>query len=238
MLCSFLWSDSAFCREIYFVPNIGSPRFRSVLLFFAALIVSAFDGQDLTARAEAGDPTAQRDLGYGYLRGKNVEQDYEKAFHWYSRAADAGDPRAMVAVSRLYRDGLGVRKNEHQARLYREHAVERARKVAAGTDFAYVEEAIAWYFRPIGLDGTNANYVEELAWHRKAAMLGSGFSKLVIGAYYEFGMGVSRDRETAAIWYREAGLQGINGARERFCNLFMRTDLIPKTDPQAVEWCK
>jgi|GEM_PF-6608851 len=219
------------------VRNIGKPRFRIFLLLFAVLTVSAFDGQDLVVQAEAGDPTAQRNLGYRYFQGKAVELNYEKAFYWYSRAADAGDPRALVAVSRLYRDGLGIQKDEDQARLYRERAVDMAREVAAGTDFAYVEDAIAWYFRPIGLDGSHADYVEELVWRRKAADLGSGFSKLVIGFYYEFGMGVSRDRETAARWYRESGLQGIDGARERFCKSFMQTNLVQKFDPQAVEWC-
>jgi len=219
------------------VPRVGNPRFQIVSLLFAALIVSAFDGQDLTVQAEAGDSTAQRNLGYRYFRGISVEQNYENAFYWYSRAADAGDPRALVAVSRLYRDGLGVKQNEDQARLYRERAVDKAREVAAGTDFAYVEDAIAWYFRPIGPDGSNTDYVEELVWRRKAADLGSGFSQWVIGAYYEFGMGVSRDRETAAIWYREAGLQGIDGARERFCKLFVQFDFISKSDPLAAQWC-
>jgi hypothetical protein len=41
-----------------------------------------------------------------------VKQNYEKAFEWYQKAADAGDAYAMYKVAHCYENGEGVDSDE------------------------------------------------------------------------------------------------------------------------------
>jgi S1-C subfamily serine protease len=50
-------------------------------------------------------------LGYTYLEGKGVEQDYKQAAYWYAKAAKRGDSLAQVNLGILYSKGLGVPKD-------------------------------------------------------------------------------------------------------------------------------
>ena len=52
-----------------------------------------------------------------------MKQDYEKATLWLSKAAMAGNARAMYNLGVLYAGGLGVTKNEAQALNWYEQAV-------------------------------------------------------------------------------------------------------------------
>ena len=69
--------------------------FLTAQLFFAfALAVvflpSAWAGENLStlrAKAEAGDPKAQNNLGVLYEKGQGVPQNVVKARHWYRLAA-------------------------------------------------------------------------------------------------------------------------------------------------------
>jgi hypothetical protein len=53
------------------------------------------------ARAEAGDPHGQYDLGRMYLDGYLVPQDEALARHWFEQAAAQGFGRAQTALARL-----------------------------------------------------------------------------------------------------------------------------------------
>ena len=44
--------------------------------------------KDMFAKANAGDADAQYNLGFMYYNGKGVEQDYKKAYEWYSKSAE------------------------------------------------------------------------------------------------------------------------------------------------------
>ena len=41
--------------------------------------------------AEQGDPRAQHHLGWLYIIGHGVPQNYEEAVHWFRKAAEQGD---------------------------------------------------------------------------------------------------------------------------------------------------
>jgi TPR repeat protein len=43
--------------------------------------------------------------------GHGVKIDYQKARKWYQKAADLGSTNAMRFLAVLYRDGLGVQKD-------------------------------------------------------------------------------------------------------------------------------
>ena len=59
--------------------------------------------------AELGDPVAQFQLGWHYTSGQGVPQDYEKAAHWYLKAAEQGIVEAQHNLGACY----AKRMNSH-----------------------------------------------------------------------------------------------------------------------------
>jgi TPR repeat protein len=77
---------------------------------------------DLTKRAEAGDPTAQTELGVAFFVGLGVDQDYFDALRWFEEAAEQGCAVAKSWLGELLWNGSGgIEKNEKKAdELWRE----------------------------------------------------------------------------------------------------------------------
>jgi len=50
-------------------------------------------------------------MGGLYFKGHGVPQDYNEAHKWYRQAADQKLPIALIALSGMYANGLGVSKN-------------------------------------------------------------------------------------------------------------------------------
>lgn len=64
--------------------------------------------RELKPLAEQDDVDAQFHLGEMYLRGRGVDQDFEAAAAWYTKAAQGGHPRAQETLGGLHAIGLGV----------------------------------------------------------------------------------------------------------------------------------
>ena len=52
----------------------------------------------LLERAKEGNLEAQKDLAMAYVRGDEIEQNYEEAFKWYKAAAEQGDADAQNSL--------------------------------------------------------------------------------------------------------------------------------------------
>ena len=61
--------------------------------------------------AEQGDAFAQFFLGFMYLEGQGVPQDYAQAMEWYRKAAAQGNTLAQVSLGFMYDKGQGVPQN-------------------------------------------------------------------------------------------------------------------------------
>ena len=59
------------------------------VLLTSGAFASVFD--DTLVLAEQDDPVSQRNLAYLYESGGGIEQDFDKAFSWYTQAAIQGD---------------------------------------------------------------------------------------------------------------------------------------------------
>ena len=68
------------------------------------------------AAAAMGIPMALYNVGWHYMEGCGVKQDYFKAAEHFKKAADKGVAMAMVNLAILYRDGLGVKRDPAQAK--------------------------------------------------------------------------------------------------------------------------
>ena len=65
--------------------------------------------------AEAGNSTAQYNLGVCYEKGTGVAIDKREAFKWYKSAAEAKDKCAQFALGTCYDQGAGVAIDKPQA---------------------------------------------------------------------------------------------------------------------------
>ena len=68
-----------------------------------------------SAAAEAGGADAQSKLGWRYLNGLGVPQDYKAALKWLTLAAEQGDANAQHNLGVMYDEGLGVPQDDKTA---------------------------------------------------------------------------------------------------------------------------
>lgn len=99
------------------------------LSFFFTGLVSAQEVEanidDIKEVAETGNVKAQFILGTAYYLGLNgAEQDYEKAFYWWKKAAEQGNPEAQVQLGLCYSGGIGVEKSKSKAIYWLRKACE------------------------------------------------------------------------------------------------------------------
>ena len=62
------------------------------------------------------------DLGTMYSSGKGVLKDESHAFTWYRKAAEAGNPPAMLNLGSAYENGDGTKKDEVEAMRWYQQA--------------------------------------------------------------------------------------------------------------------
>ena len=80
----------------------GTFYYRSNDVFFQDYKKSA---EWYTKAAEAGNASAQFNLGLCYYKGQGVPQDYKKAVQWYKKAAEAGDANAQCNLGLCCKNG-------------------------------------------------------------------------------------------------------------------------------------
>lgn len=65
-------------------------------------------------------------LGKMYLRGEGVRQDFNRAWVWFHRGVEKGDPECFNGMGLMFRDGLGVPRDMTKATHYFEAAATSA----------------------------------------------------------------------------------------------------------------
>jgi TPR repeat protein len=72
----------------------------------------------LTAKAEAGEASAQMALGDAYFSGAAGKRDHAQARKWYEKAARQGETNAARKLGEMYARGDGGRKDGKKAMKY------------------------------------------------------------------------------------------------------------------------
>lgn len=75
----------------------------------------AVDLEKLKREAANGSTVAQTIVGSQLLDGVDTEADHATAFELLTLAANAGAPRAMFHLARMYAEGLAVEQNAEKA---------------------------------------------------------------------------------------------------------------------------
>ena len=76
-------------------------------MLFAGCSTSNYYGNNSSAYSDS----SPKSMGVRYLLGRGVEQNNEKAFYYFSKAADQNDPFAQNEVAYMYAAGKGTARN-------------------------------------------------------------------------------------------------------------------------------
>ncbi len=158
--------------------------------------------QMFTQAAEMGHVKAQLHLGHLYWGGYHGDMD--KAFHWFSKAMEAGEPEAFYFVAMCYRWPTcpGVSINDRKCFTI-------LRKGAMLGDPICMECVAQCYCFGYGV---KQNHEKALAWYKKCAKAENsmfrGSTYIAIGDFYYEGLGVEKDYDEAVRWYQKAADEG------------------------------
>ncbi|KAG1507597.1 hypothetical protein G6F52_011597 [Rhizopus delemar] len=144
--------------------------------------------------SEMGMPAAQYKLGHIYEQGKyNHPVDLTKAFEYYQMAATNNHPLAMMALSRLYNQGVQVPSEQ------------------AESQYDMFEHDTSYWIKTHPRD-------EEAAFrwcHLAASDHRLPEAYYLLGWYYEVGTGVPRDYKQAYHYYMKASKSNHKQAHDR-----------------------
>ncbi|WP_304975288.1 tetratricopeptide repeat protein [uncultured Acetatifactor sp.] len=204
---------------------------------------------------EQNDPDAQLQLGDAYLKGVfsiHLDVDRKEAVKWYrlaagqgntmaqfslrrceefdewhQRAAEQGDIEAQVQVANCFMHGIGVRKDEEQARRwYRKPAELGNPEAQAGLGQCYFDD----YYMDRCPNRADCG-AEAANWSRKALEQGYIPALRVLADCYWCGAGVEEDQEKAIRLTIEAAEQGYAPAQFDLGEHYRYED-----DEEAVKW--
>jgi TPR repeat protein len=88
------------------------------------------DISSLHQKALQGDAKAEYKLGWSYMTGTGIPQNYSEAAKYLRQAAEQGFPDAEFALGYLYEQGKGVQRDYHQAIVYYTTAARQGHSTA------------------------------------------------------------------------------------------------------------
>ena len=176
----------------------------------------------LLERAKEGNLEAQKDLAMAYVRGDEIEQNYEEAFKWYKAAAEQGDADAQNSLYNRYAKGEGVEQNSEEAMKWLHRSAEQ------GYGLAYYNLG----FEYSSGDLVKKNELEAIKWYKKAA------KKDIKEAYYQLGFlytysDTIKDYQAARECYELAGGSWNGEAQNELGILHFNGFGTPKDDAKA-----
>ncbi len=191
-----------------------------------ALLLTVFTGiccfgnnaniDELKKRAEAGDAEAQLALGDHYHYGIGVDEDQQKAVHWYTKSAEQGFPRAQEILGYCYYYGIGAERDFQKAAEY------YAQAAAKGLDWAQFCLGYCYAFG----DGVPRNPAKACYWFTRYRAENAGgiqhevaYHRFKLGEFYEKGYGVEKDIFQAIHWYRLAATHGNQDAEKALAGI-------------------
>ncbi|KAG2553219.1 hypothetical protein PVAP13_9KG434300 [Panicum virgatum] len=143
------------------------------------------DFQITEYQAQRGNSAAMYKLGLLYYYGlRGLRRDYVKAFHWFSKAVEKGDTRAMELLGEIYARGAGVERNYSEAYKWLALAAKQ-QHYSAYNGLGYL------YVKGYGVEKKNLTKARE--YFKLAADNKEAGGHYNLGVLYLKGIGVKRD---------------------------------------------
>jgi len=181
------------------------------------------------AKAEAGDPTAQSQLGGLFLLGRGgFQKDPARGIDWIRKAADQGDAKAQLQLGLIYSNSfMGVKADPAQSLAW-------YRKAAAQGDVAAMD-ALAMHYA-MNMEGAPDAKAQAADWYLKAAEKGDIIAQSSLARMYDNGDGVPKDPVKALYWYRKLADLGDADAEAKVGSAYALGKGVAQDYVQAYVW--
>ncbi|KGJ92409.1 tetratricopeptide repeat protein [Thalassotalea sp. ND16A] len=160
--------------------------------------------EELKPLVELGYPQALYQQGMLHENGFGTEQDYQKAFALYQRAAGRGIAEAQFSLAQMYLVGKGTTKDRKQGFEYTKRAAEKGLAAAQYNLAIMYQEGVV----------TTQSYNKAAIWYEDAAMQNYAYAQFNLALLYFDGLGVTKDLEMSYIWNRVAAFNGYSPAEK------------------------
>jgi TPR repeat protein len=157
------------------------------------------DMDAVRSKAEAGDASAEYELGRSMLGRRPTDSEFASAIPWFRRSAEQGYAPAEYMYGGIFREGRW--KDPKQLVYWWTKAAEQGDVLAQLWLGAFYEQ---------GRYGIERDYFKALKWLSMAAKQGQPDAQVTLGQMYENGEGVPPDYRMAAYWYRKAADHTLN----------------------------
>ena len=182
--------------------------------------------QKFQSLAANGDANAEANLGYMYISGQGVRQDYAEALKWIQKAVDQNNAFAQRQLGYLYEMGQGVRQDFAEAvRWYRKSAEQGDAVGQANLGNMYRSG-----------HGVSQDYAEALKWIQKSTAQNNAVGQRQLGYLYERGQGVQQDYVEAVKWYRKSAEQGDAVGQVNLGTMYANGNGVPRDYAEALKW--
>src|SRR6516164_4977842 len=162
------------------------------------------DTPALEELARHRDVKAADRLGWSYMTGTGVSQNYHQAAQWYRQAAEQGLADAEFVLGYLYEQGKGVGQDYRKAAGYYTSAARQGHPTAENNLASMYEHG----------QGVQKDLQEAVRWYRVAAEQGEVTAQCNLASLYFTGKGVAQSYSQAAAWFRAAAEHGYAPAQE------------------------
>lgn len=152
--------------------------------------------------------------------------NWELALDLCGKEAEGGSVSAMREMASLYRRGSGVAASDSAT------AAWFRRAAAAGDGQSAYDLGLMLAATP----GNPAREAEATRLLRQAADANVRDAWPVVAERYEQGLGVRRNDQEAAFWYRKAAAEGNQAAQYNLGSMYARGRGVSKSEPEAAEW--
>lgn len=168
--------------------------------------------EELLKTSDTADAETQYSIGAAYLLGEGVEQNYEQAFYWLSKAAKQGQCVAQRCLGAMYANGDGVEEDMLKAFEWYLKAAEQ------GDAYAQLVVGREYYD---GNEETGVAQNIELSkkWLTEAALQGDADAQFCLANLYAYRI-QPPDMKEAMKWAMLSADQGNSYAQE-LCGLFL-----------------
>lgn len=197
---------------------------------------------ELREKADAGDASAQVNLGKAYHEGNGVPHDAALALKWFRKAADQGDATAENELGVMYRMGDGVEADKVEAvRWYHKAAKQGNANAMFNLGASYYNgdgvdvsdfTSYVWFFLSREAGDAEAEDALRRSESERGVRRGDVFE--AIGKMYEAGEELQKDSAQALQWFRRAADLGLETASVRVASVLLMSGR-PLTQEESTE---
>lgn len=156
--------------------------------------------------ADNGDAKCKNIIGLFYYLGIVVEQDYKKAYEWYTLAYDKGYIKSLLNIATLYAYGYGVDKDI-------EHSIELVYKIECSDPLLFNASLGRIHL-------INKNYELAFKFIKKAVELGDLKSEFIYGECLFDGKYCHMNKKAGVKHIRNAAKNGVGSANLAMARLY------------------